>query len=328
MEQSEIEQLVEEVETRVERLRSLYDQYFMGIERIEPQIARKDVERRIQILRTQIRNTALRFRFQNVLLRYNTFGSYWSRICRQIEGRDVQARSPAQAKARFDLQAQAKRGPQTPSVRPGTTLETRDTEPPPAVLRATGRTTPRRATSTSTTWPRRTSSLRVAASVTKRAPSRSCPPRPQPTRSSSRRPAKPRYRPARPLQRQPGPRRPSATPSPSSRGRPSAAARHRLPDEASAPPAAQPSPPALKPPTCFRAAPRWRPPPTPAGAPPAPPRPLPQPASTTARKPAPSAFDRLRRARPADLFEVRRDPAFPQGVDGGGHDGQSRQEPP
>ena len=77
MEQSEIEALVGELETRVDRLRALYEQYFMGIERIEPGVARKDVERRFQTLRReQIRNTALRFRFQMVVQRYNTYQSY------------------------------------------------------------------------------------------------------------------------------------------------------------------------------------------------------------------------------------------------------------
>jgi hypothetical protein len=86
LEQSEIEAHVEELETRVDRLRSLYEQYFMGIEKIEPGVAKKDVERRFQVLRReQIRNTALRFRFQMVVQRYNTYQSYWIRVCRQIE---------------------------------------------------------------------------------------------------------------------------------------------------------------------------------------------------------------------------------------------------
>lgn len=86
MEQAEIEENVKELETRLDRLRSLYEQYFMGIEKIEPNVPRKDVERRFQTLRReQIRNTALRFRFHMVLQRYNTYQSYWMRICRQIE---------------------------------------------------------------------------------------------------------------------------------------------------------------------------------------------------------------------------------------------------
>ncbi len=58
----------------------------MGIERIEPAVPRKDVERKIYALRKeQIRNTALRFRFQMILQRYSTFQSHWQRICREIE---------------------------------------------------------------------------------------------------------------------------------------------------------------------------------------------------------------------------------------------------
>jgi hypothetical protein len=87
VEQVEIERLVGELEVGLDRLRSLYDQYFMGIERIEPAVPKKDVDRRIYVLRReQIRNTGLRFRFQMLLQRYNTFQSHWQRICREIEG--------------------------------------------------------------------------------------------------------------------------------------------------------------------------------------------------------------------------------------------------
>ena len=47
----EIELELEELETRIDRLRALYEQYFMGIERLEPQVPRKDVDRRFQELR-------------------------------------------------------------------------------------------------------------------------------------------------------------------------------------------------------------------------------------------------------------------------------------
>ncbi len=86
MESAEIERELEELESRVERLRALYEQYFMGIEKMEPQIPRKDVERRIWILRReQIRNTGLRFKFQMIVQRYNTFQQYWARVAREIE---------------------------------------------------------------------------------------------------------------------------------------------------------------------------------------------------------------------------------------------------
>jgi len=47
VEAADIERLVGELEVAVDRLRSLYDQYFMGIEKIEPSVVRKDVDRRI-----------------------------------------------------------------------------------------------------------------------------------------------------------------------------------------------------------------------------------------------------------------------------------------
>src|SRR5215472_535701 len=58
----------------------------MGIEKLEPTVPRKDVDRRIHVLRKeQIRNTALRFRFHMLLQRYNTYQTHWQRICRDIE---------------------------------------------------------------------------------------------------------------------------------------------------------------------------------------------------------------------------------------------------
>ncbi|MDP9148975.1 MAG: hypothetical protein M3O36_03395, partial [Myxococcota bacterium] len=87
MHATEAEKFISELELAVDRLRSLYEQYFMGIEKLEPAVARKDVDRRIYTLRKeQIRNTAQRFRFQMVLQRYNTYQSYWQRVCREIEG--------------------------------------------------------------------------------------------------------------------------------------------------------------------------------------------------------------------------------------------------
>ena len=86
MEQVELDTALEELELRLERLRALYEQYFMGLEKIEPQIARKDVDRRIYVLRREkIRNTAKRFKLQTIIQRYNTFQQYWQRICREIE---------------------------------------------------------------------------------------------------------------------------------------------------------------------------------------------------------------------------------------------------
>lgn len=81
-----LDEELEELETRLERLRALYEQYFLGIEKLEPQVPRKDVERRIWVLRrVKFRNTAKRFKFNVLTQRFNTFAQYWARICRDIE---------------------------------------------------------------------------------------------------------------------------------------------------------------------------------------------------------------------------------------------------
>src|SRR6188768_695292 len=101
METKEVETELEELETRVERLRALYEQYFMGIEKLEPQIPRKDVDRRIWVMRReQIRNTGLRFKFQMLVQRYNTFQQYWGRVAREIEN-GTYRRDVMRAAARF-----------------------------------------------------------------------------------------------------------------------------------------------------------------------------------------------------------------------------------
>jgi hypothetical protein len=125
LELAEIEGLVAELESRLDRLRSLYDQYFMGIERLEPSVPRKDIDRRIFVLRkVQIRNTGIRFRFQMILQRYNTYQTYWQRICRKIDD-GTYKRHMLRAEARFgDGVGGAQRRPHTPSAPPPSTPQT------------------------------------------------------------------------------------------------------------------------------------------------------------------------------------------------------------
>jgi hypothetical protein len=118
VEPSEVEKAVEELEIAIDRLRSLYDQYFMGIEKLEPSVPRKDVERRVYALRKeQIRNTALRFRFHMILQRYNTFQTHWQRICREIES-GTYKRHMFRAERRFAESAPAKPSAHPPRLTP------------------------------------------------------------------------------------------------------------------------------------------------------------------------------------------------------------------
>jgi len=82
----ELEHRLEDIEHRVERLKSLYEQYFQGIERLEPRLERTRLHNLVQELRkSQVRNTALRFRINQLVARMNTYENYWNRTVRQIE---------------------------------------------------------------------------------------------------------------------------------------------------------------------------------------------------------------------------------------------------
>src|SRR6516165_8916790 len=86
MEAAQIDRELDELETKGEQLRALYEQYFMGLARHEPAVLRRDVERRIKLLRReQIRNTAQRFKFNVLVQRYNTMQQHWARVVREIE---------------------------------------------------------------------------------------------------------------------------------------------------------------------------------------------------------------------------------------------------
>lgn len=86
MEVQEFDDALTDLETRVDRLRALYENWFRGYEKTEPSVARKDVERRVYGLRKQLpRNTALRFRYHQLYQRYTTLASYWQRTARQVE---------------------------------------------------------------------------------------------------------------------------------------------------------------------------------------------------------------------------------------------------
>jgi hypothetical protein len=82
----EYEQMLHDAEVKLSRLKALYEQYFQGIEKLEPSVPRKDLDRSLELLRKQQpRNTALRFRLQMLVARYGTYQTYWQRVARQIE---------------------------------------------------------------------------------------------------------------------------------------------------------------------------------------------------------------------------------------------------
>ena len=82
----EFEELLSDAEVQLTRLRHLYDQWFQGLERTEPIIARKKFDRTLNVLRKNLpRRTVFRFKFQQLVQRYTSMQTYWRRIGRQIE---------------------------------------------------------------------------------------------------------------------------------------------------------------------------------------------------------------------------------------------------
>lgn len=82
----DIEELLKELALKIERCKQLYEQYFMGIEKLEPLTARKEITRALLTLQQQhIRNTGLRFKFGTMLQKWNIYITYWNRILREIE---------------------------------------------------------------------------------------------------------------------------------------------------------------------------------------------------------------------------------------------------
>jgi hypothetical protein len=86
MNPKEYEAKVKDLEIKLDRLRSLYDQYFRGFEKMPPLILKKEVENRIRTLtKVRMKNTALRFRLQVQIQKYSTFLAYWQRMMRELE---------------------------------------------------------------------------------------------------------------------------------------------------------------------------------------------------------------------------------------------------
>lgn len=235
-EPTEIEKLVGELEIAVDRVRSLYEQYFMGIEKLEPTVPRKDVDRRIHSLRKeQIRNTAQRFRFQMILQRYNTYQTHWQRICREMENGTYK---------RHVIRAQQRFGPgRTGSVRPPA---------PQALSRELAEELAELDREFAPVEATDDLEIEVVeevpkskASVPRAGPPRPAPPRPAPRPGSSL-PAPPRPTPPRPASSaaappRPAPPRPASSPAAPPRPGPPAPLWRKAP--AAAPTAAGPAPP-------------------------------------------------------------------------------------
>jgi len=77
---------LDELTRNIERLRVFYDQYFMGVEKIEPVQLRHIIERGIRNSNLhEARQTGLRFRFNSLVNRFRIYAVYWDRVLRELE---------------------------------------------------------------------------------------------------------------------------------------------------------------------------------------------------------------------------------------------------
>ncbi len=121
MDAQEFSAQVEDLDKKLERLRALYEQYFMGIEKLEPGVLRHEVEKRFRALRKErCSNTAVRFRFQTLIQRYTTLMSHWQRVCRAIEEGTYE---PHLLRAQRLLEKQAAQNPDASVRRPASAAE-------------------------------------------------------------------------------------------------------------------------------------------------------------------------------------------------------------
>ena len=82
----EIGEMLDDLHTRIDRCKVLFEQYFLGIQKTAPGQLHVDLERKIrQLTQTHIRNTGQRYRFTTLSQKFASYNTYWKRTMRQIE---------------------------------------------------------------------------------------------------------------------------------------------------------------------------------------------------------------------------------------------------
>lgn len=79
-------EFLDSLERRLEDCRNQFEQYFMGVRKRAPLQDRTSIQYAIRRASNQtISNTRLRFRFQQLVSKFNSYNSYWNRSLQQLE---------------------------------------------------------------------------------------------------------------------------------------------------------------------------------------------------------------------------------------------------
>ena len=82
----EIGESLDSLHKLIDRCKVMYEQYFMGIQKIPPSQIHRDIERQIrELTQINIRNTGLRYRFATMTQKFGSYNTYWKRTMREIE---------------------------------------------------------------------------------------------------------------------------------------------------------------------------------------------------------------------------------------------------
>jgi hypothetical protein len=74
------------LDTKLKQCRNEYEQYFLGTRKREPVLTRGEVTKLVSYYANiSLRNTAQRFRFNNLRARFFSFRRHWDTTCRKIE---------------------------------------------------------------------------------------------------------------------------------------------------------------------------------------------------------------------------------------------------
>ncbi len=80
------EEIVANMEKRLDDLRLQFEQYFMGSRKRVPEQEKTSLQFQLRKLSNQnIPNTKLRFRFQQLVSKFNSYNQYWMRNLQKIE---------------------------------------------------------------------------------------------------------------------------------------------------------------------------------------------------------------------------------------------------
>ncbi|MBI4949989.1 MAG: hypothetical protein HY955_07580 [Deltaproteobacteria bacterium] len=80
---------IELLDSKIARLKVEYEQYFMRVLKREPAKLRDEVDRLVLFYSNKnLTNTSLRFKYNTIVAKYNSYKQYWTRTLRAIEEGD------------------------------------------------------------------------------------------------------------------------------------------------------------------------------------------------------------------------------------------------